>query len=60
MMLSNGVDQDDPENVLQPNVVEVAEDGTVVFALRIDGSVFSAYHGGRVDLLRPWSATDDP
>ncbi|MCA9494002.1 MAG: aryl-sulfate sulfotransferase [Myxococcales bacterium] len=60
MMLSNGVDQHDPENVLQPNVVEVAEDGTVVFALRIDGSVFSAYHGGRVDLLRPWSATDDP
>ncbi|MCB9689433.1 MAG: aryl-sulfate sulfotransferase [Alphaproteobacteria bacterium] len=60
LMISNGTDQHDPTNVLQPSVVEVAEDGTEVFELRIDGSRYSAYHGGRVDLLRPWSAAGDP
>ena len=60
MMISNGTDQHDPKDVLNPHVVEIADDGTVVFHLEIEETSFSAFHGGRVSFPAPWTGNRSP
>ena len=52
--ISNGADQQDlNNNPYNPNIIEIADDGEVVFHLQVTHTDHSAYRAGRIDLYHP-------
>jgi arylsulfate sulfotransferase len=54
LLITSGLDETDivgdPHN---PHIIEVTENGEIVFDLEIQGTGLSAYQGGRVSLYHP-------
>jgi hypothetical protein len=54
LLVSNGADQRRmAANPYNPHVLEITEEGAVVFHLEIENTGFSAHRAGRIDLYHP-------